>query len=126
MFSLDEARKLLDAAGVFFDTSRNDDDEDWDEVPEQTLNLSDTFFWACADAEPVSDEEIPRVAELFYRYGVCGIYHWVAEKRGMKKVEFADVNRFIQFARNEEAIRNEEPSSSSRAYLKKSYVIGEA
>lgn len=119
MFTEHDARELLRAAQLFFDV-----DEDDDPGFEQMVNLSDTFAWACADGEKVADEELPQVAELFWRYGWCGILYWVNEKRGGGRAEFADVNRFIDFVREEERIRQEQPESTKRAYLKREYVIG--
>lgn len=118
MYSIDEARDLLTKAGVFC----SPDDED----PEfaQTLNMNDTWAWACADGEFVPDAELPRVAELFYRYGNCGLLYWVSERNNKMRSEFHDINRFIDFVRQEEAIREEVPDSSTRAYLKRGYLIG--
>ena len=117
MFSIDEARTLLQATGVFFDLGE-------DQESSQCLNLSDTWGWACADGEDVPDEELPRLAELFWQYGNCGILFWVSERRDKCRSEFHDINRFIDFVRAEEAIRAEEPSSSKRAYLRREYSIG--
>ena len=119
MFSVDDARDLLTAADVFFEP---DEDE---ESSRQTLNMSDTWARACADAEYVPDDELPRLAELFWRYGNCGILFWVSERNGKMRSEFHDINRFIEFVRQEEAIREEEPKSSKRAYLRRTYTIGE-
>ena len=125
MFSIEESRKLLEAAEVFFGYYPEYDDEE-DKDMAQTLNLNDAFFWACADGEYVSDEELPRVAELFWRYGNCGILYWAAiEKNNMNKVEFADVNRFLEFVKNEEEIRKKYPDSNDRAYFKTKYIVGE-
>jgi hypothetical protein len=68
---------------------------------------------------------LPRVAELFWRYGSCGLLYWVSERRQQLKSEFYDINRFIEFVRREEEIRRSEPSQSRRAYLKQQYTIGE-
>ena len=121
MFKLESARKLLNDAEVFYDC-----DPDGDPMESQTLNLNDAFYLACADCEYVADDELCRVAELFWTYGIHGIYYWViVEKRHESKVEFQDVNRFVEFVSREEAIRNAEPSSSRRAYQKLQYTIGE-
>lgn len=124
MFTIETARDLLTKARLFFGA---DDLEPEDgQVAGQFLNLNDAFFWGCADTEYVSDEELPRVADLFWHYGNAGVMYWVAvEKRGGMIPEFVDVKRHIEFVRQEEAIRKEEPSSSKRAYLKRQYVIGE-
>ena len=114
-----EARNFLKAAGVFFEADE-DEDPKWD----QTINLNDTWMWACAAAEYVSDEELPEVARLFWHYGWCGILYWASEKNDHCQTEFSDNNRFIEFVRKEEVIRAEEPSSTKRAYMKRRYEIG--
>lgn len=118
-FTVDEAFLLLRAAEVFHESD--------DEEPgiERVLNLNDAFYLGCADGEDVSDEDAPRVAELFWQYGIHGIYYWaVVEKRGLTTVEFLDVNRAIDFVRKEEELRAAETSISKRAYQKVKYTIG--
>lgn len=121
MFKVDEARELLTKADIFFGYDDPDDDPKF----AQTINLNDAFYWACSDGEYVEDDELPRLAELFFRYGYCGVMYWVAvEKRGGETPEFLDVRRQIEFVTQEEAIRKELPSSSKRAYTKRQYTIG--
>lgn len=111
-------RAMLTAADVFIG-DLDDTDPRWN----QSLNLNDAFGWAVADAQYVADEELPRVGELFFRYGWAGIMYWVAvEKRPAQWCEFADVRRQIEFVRHEEAIRREIPEW---AYEKRQYTIGE-
>jgi len=123
MFTTESARALLTTADVFFDGDGDDEDED-DVQLRQTLNLNDTWAWACADGEYVPDEELPRVAELFWRYGNCGLLYWVSERNNGLRSEFADINRFIEFVRHEESIRSEVPDSTARAYEQRQYVVG--
>jgi hypothetical protein len=123
MFTFEGSLELLRKAHVFFPIS--DDDDDDEPYLGQTLNLSDTWGWACADGEPVPDDKIIDVATLFWSYGWCGILYWVSERRGQCRSEFADVNRQIDFVRHEEAIRREVPESTRRAYTKRQYTIGE-
>ena len=115
-FSVAEARALLEAAGVFFDRDG--------EMPDQALNLNDVWGWACADLEVVADEELPGLADLFWSYGHCGILYWVSRKRNGQRSEFKDINRFIDFAKAEENIREGLPDSSQRAYAHYEYTIG--
>jgi hypothetical protein len=135
MFTVEEARALLTAAKVFYDP---DPDEAYDDRAEnegvgwgQTLNLNDTFAWACADGEPVSDADLPRVAQLFYRYGWCGILYWVTREKRTGgdnpnwMAEFLDVRRFIEFVEHEEQLRRDELSDSKRAYRRLAYTLGE-
>ena len=56
------------------------------------------------DFEYVSDEELPKVANLFWNYGWCGILYWASKKNNGMKSEFFDNNRFIEFVENEEKI----------------------
>lgn len=114
-FSVHDARKLLDAADVFFEP----DDE------EIVLNMNDVWGWACADGEELEEKDLPEVAELFWSYGWCGILYWVSERHDQGTSEFQDNNRFIEFVRNEERIKKKVPESSTRAYYKASYTIGE-
>lgn len=88
------------------------------------LNMNDTWMWACSDGEEVPEEEIPEVARLFKWYGHCGLLYWVSRKRGGLRSEFHDNNRFIDFVAHEEALREKEPSSSKRAYMKIRYTLG--
>lgn len=46
------------------------------------LNMNDTFLYACADSEEVTEEEIKDVAGFFANYGYKGLTYWVARKRG--------------------------------------------
>src|SRR3990172_7233381 len=117
MFTFAKGRELLAAGGLFFDQDYG--------VLVQCLNLNDTFYWACADGEEIPDSEIQKVAELFYRWGWCGVLYWVWKRRGGDfTVEFQDIHRFIEFVTNEESIREKEPSDSKRAYFKYSYIVG--
>ncbi|MGH9369696.1 MAG: hypothetical protein ACRD3M_18750 [Thermoanaerobaculia bacterium] len=114
----DEARQLLTLAGVFYEPD--------DEIKEyaQTLNMNDVWGWATAWGQYVPDSELPRVGELFYRYGWCGILYWMSEQHEQMRSEFLDVNRFVDFVRQEEKLREAEPSFSKRAYKKIEYSLG--
>lgn len=120
MFNIEDAKSLLNSADVFF--------PEYDDEPETNgkliLNMNDIWAWACADGEEVPEECLPELAELFWRYGYCGILYWVSERNNQMKSEFVDINRFIQFVREEERLRKTEPSSSKRAYKKVKYEIG--
>jgi len=115
--SIEDARKLLMVAGVFFSSDEEEDGY-------QTLNMNDVWCWACAWGEPVSDEELPEVARLFIQYGEAGLLYWVSERHDQMRSEFEDNNRFIDFVRNEERIRREEPDWDKRGYYKSSYTLG--
>lgn len=115
----DDAYKLLLAGDVFFDA-----DEDAESGFRRMLNLSDAWHWATADGETVPDDSIVEVAELFRRYGKCGIHYWVWKRRDKPEIGFRDVRRYIEFVEHEEALRAAEPSSSKRAYAKHEYTVG--
>ena len=116
--NIERAKTLITASGMCFD-------EDFDdEVKPFTINLNDAFWWACGDAETIPEESLIEVADLFFQYGICGVYYWVLKRRGIDTVEFADINRFVEFVRNEERIKAEVPSDSARAYYKAAYTIG--
>ncbi len=117
-WTIDEAREFLKSANVFL--GDDNDAPKWG----QTINLNDTWAWAACDGVYVLDEDLPEVASLFWRYGFCGILYWASERDDGRRSEFHDINRFIEFVRHEEAIRQDEPHSSKRAYLKHSYMIG--
>lgn len=117
--ALAEAKKLLLASGEFFDGY------DLEGLPPYTINLNDAFYWACSDCETVPEECLLEVARLYQRYGRCGLYYWVLERRGEKRVEFKDVNRFVEFVRREEQLRKDVESSSKRAYHALTYTLGE-
>lgn len=114
----DDARALLKQSDFFFD-------ED-DEMPVGLwINLNDVFGWACSDTEQVQDDELIPVACLFRQYGWCGVLYWVSQKRGGSHSEFKDINRYIEFVRNEEEVIQQVPNDSKRAYFKISYTLGE-
>lgn len=112
LFTTESARELLTKADVFF--------SEWG----QTLNMNDVWAWASADAECVPDDELPQLAELFWRYGFCGILFWVSKRRNNMQSEFHDINRFVDFVRHEEEIREKFPDPSKRAYIKQEYNLG--
>lgn len=122
--AIERARTLLRIAGVFFYDSPSELDEGENIELLQTINMNDVWAWACADGEYVEGADLPELSRLFGQYGWCGILYWVSEKRGQMASEFADNNRFIEFVRNEEAIRTEIPSSTKRAYAKRTYTVG--
>lgn len=46
------------------------------------VNLSDTWYWACADAETIPKDEYKLVAEMFKHLGASGLLYWARQKRG--------------------------------------------
>jgi len=119
MFTIEDARKLLNAADVFYDA----DDED-DENIKQTLNMNDTWGWAMAMGEYVPDEKLPEVALLFWQYGFAGLLYWVSEQNGGMRSEFPAYNRHLDFVKNEQKMRKKFTESSKWAYAKTRYKLG--
>lgn len=110
-----EAQQLLELAGVLY----NDD-----EAERLELNMNDVWGWALAWGEPIPPEKVVEVADLFRRYGWCGLVYWVSEQNEQMRSEFEDNNRMIDFVRHEETLRKTEPDSNTRAYTKLSYTLG--
>lgn len=125
MFTVETARELLQKAGVFYADSPEDLFEGDSPNELQTINFNDTWCWASAWGEYVPDDELLNVADLFWRYGWCGLLYWCSSRNDRMKSEFHDVNRYVQFVREEEAIRDALPGSSQRAYAKRVYTLGE-
>ena len=116
--TVDEAKKFLKLAHVCYP----DDDEE----PGLHLNMNDVWGWATAWGEEVPDDKALEVVGLYGRYGDCGLLYWVSERHEQMRSEFEDINRFVDFVRNEERIRKETPESTKRAYRKVSYTLGAA
>jgi hypothetical protein len=117
---IDQAREFLKSiGGVFFFADEEDDPK-----LAQTLNMNDVWAWASADGEYVPDEELPEVADLFWRYGWPGILYWVSQRNENMRSEFEDNNRFIDFVKHEEQLRKDIPDPSKRAYKKIKYTLG--
>jgi len=61
------------------------------EVQGETIVLfiivSDTFYYASADAEPISYKELLPLYLLYREHGYIGITHWAVEKRGQLPLE---------------------------------------
>lgn len=117
IFNQQSAENFLTYTDIFFD------DEEGTEFDKFTINLNDTWGWGEGDCEKVPKEDLVEVAELFWRYGWCGILYWVSKKRGGCESEFYDINRFIDFVSAEEKLRQDVPDSSKRAYTNLVYRL---
>ena len=117
-FTLEQARNILVAADVFYGPD--------EECPEdaQTLNMNDTWGWATGFGEYVPNDKLQEVADLFWRYGYHGLLYWVSERHEHMRSEFEDINRFVDFVRQEEKLLTAEPNSTKRAYTKVEYTLG--
>jgi hypothetical protein len=90
----------------------------------QTLNMNDVWGWGVSWCEYIPDDELPRVGYLLSNYGWCGALYWTSERHNQMRSEFEDINRFVEFVRQEERVKMEWPDSSQRAYKKHSYNLG--
>ena len=66
-------------------------------TPVVHVNCSDTFAWACADAEKLENlDEVVEVARIRYEDGWPGVVRWIAERRrerGKEHTPIASVQR---------------------------------
>lgn len=113
----EHVRKMLGAMDLVFD----EDDEV--ENYRQTLNMNDVWGWAVSWLEEIPDDELIAVGHLVRRYGYAGALYWVSKRNNNMRSEFEDINRFVSFVREEEAILAEFPDPNKRAYAKRTYAI---
>ena len=121
---IDNARKFLQMGQVFYANSPDELDEDDDHRSLQTLNMNDTWAWATGWGHYVPDHQLVELAKYFYHYGYCGVLYWFSEQNDQMRSEFEDINRFVDFVRNEERIRAEVPDYNKRAYTQREYTLG--
>ena len=55
-----------------------------DGTPTLALNCNDTFYYACADAEPFRYSDAPMLVEVAQREGWPGMIRWAAEQRRVR------------------------------------------
>lgn len=55
-----------------------------DGTPTLALNCNDTFYYACADAEPFRYSDAPMLVDIAQREGWPGMVRWAAEQRKMR------------------------------------------
>ena len=111
----EEAWALLKACPLY----RHDPEDS----PHHYIIMSDVWAWALGDAIKLTDENVVRVAELYDRYGFCGLLYHEIERGRYTCSEFTDYNRMIQFVENEERIRREVTDLNRRGYHKAEYTI---
>ena len=51
------------------------------------VNLSDTFMYACADAEEINLKDLRVVCEMYCKYGYSGVVNWASKKRGIRPIK---------------------------------------
>lgn len=56
--------------------------------PALALNMNDTFFWGCADAEPFGYIDAPALLEIVKRDGSDGLVKWALDKRKQRSESF--------------------------------------
>lgn len=72
-------RELLHGDVIFYGTGP-------DGKPHRCILISDTFAYACADAESLSDDELREFYAFWREHGDAGATAWVADKRGMEPI----------------------------------------
>lgn len=50
-----------------------------------SVNLNDTFGWACADCEEIPESAVPRVYTVWKKFGDLGAIAWAEERRGIER-----------------------------------------
>lgn len=48
------------------------------------VNCNDVWFWACADAEEITLEELPELCRLYMEDSDGGVIKWACQKRNMR------------------------------------------
>lgn len=66
-----------------------------------TLNMNDTFGWATADAEDVCDIDIPKLVEVYQKFGSSGVDAFAAMQRGYDVMDHAAVRTPLYYAAKE-------------------------
>lgn len=81
----EEAMQLLECSGVFYPSEDDDGVLYRDKNGCLVLNQNDTWGWATAFGQPVPEDKLIEVAELFWAYGYPGILYWVTDVLPMLK-----------------------------------------
>lgn len=70
---------------------KNGKEPNWDYTPDNCkkttvvfVNCNDVWFWACADAEPVTTTEIPDLYRMHIQNKKWGSLKWACKKRDMQ------------------------------------------
>lgn len=66
-----------------------------------TLNMNDTFGWATADSEDVSDIDIPKLVEVYQKFGSSGVDAFAAMQRGYDVMDHPAVRTPLYYAAKE-------------------------
>ena len=67
-----------------------------DEEVKIGISMSDTFMYACADAEEADIAELPLISQLYEKYGWDGLVAWSARKRKDTPIEERITAGYIQ------------------------------
>lgn len=85
-------RKLyhLAARDVIFFSTYDEDTNSWPDCGEfftPVVNVNDTFAYATADAQRITDDQIDTLIRLERRFGNDGVVAWAAAVRGCEPLE---------------------------------------
>ena len=81
----------LAARDVIFFTTYNSESKGWDDYWRPVVICSDTFYYACADAEDMEISDLAEIRRIYEEYGWAGPVAWIALKRGeMPLVQLQD------------------------------------
>ncbi len=67
------------------------------------INMNDEWGFASADTPYIPMDEMLEVGRLFSEYGYCGLLYWYSEREGKMKSMFDEINRKVEFVRQEES-----------------------
>ena len=79
------------------------------------INLSDTFGYACADAERLAPGQAHEVRAYYEEYGWSGVIAWVSVKRNQEPLEELKTPEYLKARaglQNNQTIRKPKASSS--------------
>ncbi len=63
-----------------------------------TLNMNDTFGWATADAEDIAVEDIPKLVDVYQKFGHAGVDAFAALQRGYDVMDHPAVRTQVYYA----------------------------
>ena len=86
-----ELLELIDNESMFI---YFDEDEDDEYKLILTLNMNDTFMYACGDAEEFEDSDIPLISTMYNEFGHDGLTAWASMHRGCDPIDELNTQKF--------------------------------